>query len=219
MFPLSDVIPSRTTPYVTITIIALNALAFLYQLQLDSSAVQLLWQHFGLVPAHFAWTAVLSSMFLHAGWLHLLGNMLYLWIFGDNVEDSLGHGGFALFYVAAGTVAALGQVAMAAGSTLPMIGASGATAGVMGAYLVIYPRSRVLTAVFLLFYFDVIEVPAIFFLGIWFVMELFSGVGSMGVRAMTGGVAVWAHVAGFAAGGLVGLIWRLRHGRSRPYRD
>ena len=219
MFPVSDVIPSKTTPYVTVTLIVLNALAFLYQLQLDSRGVQLLWQLFGLVPAHFSWVTVGTSMFLHAGWLHIIGNMLYLWIFGDNVEDSLGHSGFALFYLGCGTIAALGQVAIAAGSTLPMIGASGAIAGVMGAYFVIYPHSRILTAVFLLFFFDLIEIPAIFFLGIWFVKELFNGVGSLGTRAMTGGVAVWAHVAGFAAGGLVGLAWRLRHAGARPYRD
>ncbi len=218
MFPVSDVIPSRTTPFVTVTIIVLNALVFLYQLQLDSRSVQVLWQLFGLVPAHFSWISVVTSMFLHAGWMHIIGNMLYLWIFGDNVEDSLGHGGFALFYLGCGTIAALGQVAVASGSTLPMIGASGATAGVMGAYFVIYPRSRVLTAVFLLFFFDLIEIPAIFFLGIWFVTQLFNGVGSLGTRSVTGGVAIWAHVAGFVAGGVVGLVWRLRHSRrARSY--
>jgi membrane associated rhomboid family serine protease len=217
MFPVSDVIPSKTTPYITIAIIALNALAFLYQLQLDTRSVQLLWQLFGLVPAYFSWTSLLTSMFLHEGWLHLLGNMLYLWIFGDNVEDSLGHLGFLAFYLFCGAVAALGQVAISPGSTIPMIGASGAIAGVMGAYFVIYPHSRVLTIVFLVFFLDMIEIPAIFFLGIWFVKELFNGVGSLGTSAMTGGVAVWAHVAGFAAGGLIGLLWRARHARRRVY--
>ena len=105
MFPVSDVIPSKTTPYVTIAIIALNALAFLYQLQLDTRSVQLVWQLFGLVPAYFSWTSLLTSMFLHEGWLHLLGNMLYLWIFGDNVEDSLGHVGFLAFYLFCGAAA------------------------------------------------------------------------------------------------------------------
>ena len=107
MFPVSDVIPSRTTPWVTISLIVLNAAAFLYQLQLDRPGVQLLWQLFGVVPAAFSWTAVLTSLFLHAGWMHLLGNMLYLWIFGDNVEDTLGHGRFLLFYLACGAAAAL----------------------------------------------------------------------------------------------------------------
>lgn len=217
MFPVSDVIPSKTTPYVTVSLIALNALVFLYQLQLDSRGVQLVWQLFGLIPAYFSWTTVLTSMFLHEGWLHLLGNMLYLWIFGDNIEDSLGHLGFLLFYLFCGAAAVLGQVAIAPASTLPMIGASGAIAGVMGAYFVIYPHSRVLTIVFLVFFLDMIEIPAIFFLGIWFVKELFNGVGSLGTRSMNGGVAVWAHIAGFAAGGLVGFLWRLRHATRRPY--
>jgi membrane associated rhomboid family serine protease len=156
-------------------------------------------------------------MFLHEGWLHLLGNMLYLWIFGDNVEDSLGHAGFLVFYLFCGAVAALGQVAISPLSTLPLIGASGAIAGVMGAYFVIYPHSRVLTIVFLVFFLDMIEIPAIFFLGIWFVKELFNGVGSLGTSDTLGGVAVWAHIAGFAAGGLVGFICRLRQPVRRTY--
>jgi membrane associated rhomboid family serine protease len=217
MFPVSDVIPSKTTPYVTVSLIVVNALVFLYQLQLDSRGVQLVWQLFGLVPAYFSWMTVLTSMFLHEGWLHLIGNMLYLWIFGDNVEDSLGHVGFLIFYLFCGAVAALGQVAIAPMSTLPMIGASGAIAGVMGAYFVIYPHSRVLTIVFLVFFLDMIEIPAIFFLGIWFVKELFNGVGSLGTSDTLGGVAVWAHIAGFAAGGIVGLMCRLRQPRRQTY--
>ena len=156
-------------------------------------------------------------MFLHEGWLHLLGNMLYLWIFGDNVEDRLGHLGFLVFYLFCGAAAALGQVAISPGSTIPMIGASGAIAGVMGAYFVLYPHSRVLTIVFLVFFLDMIEIPAIFFLGIWFVKELFSGVGSLGTRAMGGGVAVWAHIAGFAAGGLIGFSGGFVDPRGSPY--
>jgi membrane associated rhomboid family serine protease len=217
MFPVSDVIPSKTTPYVTVSLIVVNALVFLYQLQLDSRGVQLVWQLFGLVPAYFSWMTVLTSMFLHEGWLHLIGNMLYLWIFGDNVEDSLGHVGFLIFYLFCGAVAALGQVAIAPMSTLPMIGASGAIAGVMGAYFVIYPHSRVLTIVFLVFFLDMIEIPAIFFLGIWFVKELFNGVGSLGTSDTLGGVAVWAHIAGFAAGGVVGLMCRLRQPSRQTY--
>jgi membrane associated rhomboid family serine protease len=217
MFPVSDVIPSKTTPYVTVSLIVVNALVFLYQLQLDSRGVQLVWQLFGLVPAYFSWMTVLTSMFLHEGWLHLIGNMLYLWIFGDNVEDSLGHAGFLIFYLFCGAVAALGQVAIAPMSTLPMIGASGAIAGVMGAYFVIYPPSRVLTIVFLVFFLDMIEIPAIFFLGIWFVKELFNGVGSLGTSDTLGGVAVWAHIAGFAAGGIVGLMCRLRQPSRQTY--
>jgi membrane associated rhomboid family serine protease len=215
MFPISDVIPSRTPPYVTVALIVLNGLAFLYQLQLDPDQIQVLWQLFGVVPAHFSWLTVFTSMFLHEGLLHLLPNMLYLWIFGDNVEDSLGHMGFLIFYLFCGAAAALGQVALSADAVIPMIGASGAIAGVMGAYFVLYPQSRVLTIVFLVFFLDMIEIPAIFFLGVWFVMQLFTGVGGLGVRSVHGGVAVWAHVVGFVSGALVGVIWRARERAQR----
>jgi len=217
MFPVSDVIPSKTTPYMTVGLIGVNALVFLYELQLSRPELQLFAQIFGVVPAYFSWPTVFTSMFLHEGWLHLLGNMLYLWIFGDNVEDRLGHFGYLLFYLGCGVAAALGQVAVSAGSTIPMIGASGAIAGVMGAYFVLYPHSRVLTVVFLLFFMDMIEIPAIFFLGIWFVKELFSGVGSLGTHSLNGGVAVWAHVVGFAIGALTGLLWRVREPPERTY--
>jgi membrane associated rhomboid family serine protease len=217
MFPISDVIPSRTTPVVTVALMVLNGLVFLYELQLTRPELQLFAQAFGVVPAYFSWGTLLTSMFLHAGWLHLLGNMLYLWIFGDNVEDRLGHVGYLLFYLACGSAAALGQVAVSAGSMIPMIGASGAIAGVMGAYFVLYPHSRVLTVVFLLFFMDIIEIPAIFFLGIWFVKELFSGVGSLGAASLTGGVAFWAHVVGFGVGALTGLFYRVREPRQNRY--
>jgi membrane associated rhomboid family serine protease len=208
MFPLADVIPSRTTPFVTVALIALNAIAFLFELTLSEQDLQLLVQSFGVVPAHFSWMSVLTSMFLHGGWLHFLGNMLYLWIFGDNVEDRLGHGLYVVFYVFCGAAAALGQAAIQPYSLVPMIGASGAIAGVMGAYFVLYPQSRVLTAVIIIFYLDIIEIPAIFFLGIWFLMQFFSGVGSLGADAAAGGVAFGAHVVGFIAGALLGLIRR-----------
>jgi len=217
MFPVSDVIPSKTTPFVTVGLIALNAVVFLYELQLTRPELQLFAELYGVVPADFSWSSVLTSMFLHEGWLHLFGNMLYLWIFGDNVEDRLGHVGYLVFYVACGAAAALGQVAVSANSIIPMIGASGAIAGVMGAYFVLYPHSRVLTVVFLIFFMDMIEIPAIFFLGIWFVKELFSGVGSLGASAVNGGVAVWAHVVGFAVGALTGLFWRVREPTRTTY--
>jgi len=208
MFPVSDVIPSRTTPYVTITIIALNAVAFLYELQFSEEGLQVFVMSFGIVPAAFSWMSVLTSMFLHGGWLHFLGNMLYLWIFGDNVEDRLGHGLFVVFYLLCGTVAALGQVFTQPYSSVPMIGASGAIAGVMGAYFVLFPYSRVLTAIFVLFFMDLVEIPAIFFLGIWFLMQFFSGIGSLGADAAQGGVAFWAHIGGFVTGAATGVIWR-----------
>ncbi|MFL6280008.1 MAG: rhomboid family intramembrane serine protease [Vicinamibacterales bacterium] len=217
MFPVSDVIPSKTTPVVTVGLIILNAVVFLYELQLSRPELQVFVQIFGVVPVDFTWASLITSMFLHEGWMHLFGNMLYLWIFGDNVEDQLGHFGFLIFYLAAGSAAALGQVLVSAGSTIPMIGASGAIAGVMGAYFVLYPHSRVLTVVFLLFFMDMVEIPAIFFLGIWFIKELFSGVGTLGARALNGGVAFWAHVVGFAVGALVGLFWRVRNPPQRSY--
>jgi membrane associated rhomboid family serine protease len=210
MFPVSDVIPSRTTPVVTIAIIILNAIAFLFELTLSDRELDEFVHTFGVVPAYFSWMAVLTSMFLHGGWLHFLGNMLYLWIFGDNVEDRLGHVRYLVFYLFCGAIAALGQSITNPYSTVPMVGASGAIAGVMGAYFVLYPHSRVLTAVFIFFYLDLVEVPAIFFLGIWFFMQLFSGVGSIGADAASGGVAFWAHVGGFVAGAGLGALVRLR---------
>ncbi len=216
MFPLSDVIPSRTTPVVTIALIALNALAFLFEVTLSERELQVLVQAYGVVPADLTWPSLFTSMFLHGGWLHFLGNMLYLWIFGDNVEDHLGHGRYLLFYLFCGAAAALGQTAIQPYSEVPMIGASGAIAGVMGAYFVLFPHSRVLTGVFLFFFFDIIEIPAIFFLGIWFLMQFFSGVGSIGADAAQGGVAFWAHIAGFAVGALGGVLWRGRESRRPP---
>lgn len=217
MFPLSDVIPSRTTPFVTVGLIVLNALAFLYELQLPDRELQLFIREYGVVPIDVSPVAVITSMFLHGGWLHFGGNMLYLWIFGDNVEDRLGHVGFLGFYLLCGTVAAGGQIAMSPLSQVPMVGASGAIAGVMGAYFILYPHSRVLTAVFLVFFLELIEIPALFFLGIWFLMQLFSGVGSIGAHAAQGGVAFWAHIAGFVTGVAVAILQRLRERTRRPY--
>ena len=216
MFPISDVIPSRTTPYVTIGLIALNALAFLYELRLSDSELDHLARAAGVVPAAFSAPDILTSMFLHGGWLHFLGNMLYLWIFGDNVEDRFGHGGFLVFYLACGTAAAIAQVTINSASTVPLIGASGAIAGVMGAYFVLFPQSRVLAGVFIIFIMDVIEIPAIFFLGVWFLMQLFSGVGSL-VETAEGGIAFFAHIGGFAAGALAGAVARFRAKARRDY--
>jgi membrane associated rhomboid family serine protease len=211
MFPVSDVIPSRTTPYITVTIILLNTLAFLFEWQLSDRELEAFLLQYGAVPAYLSLPSILTSMFLHSGWLHFGGNMLYLWIFGDNVEDRFGHGRFLLFYLFCGAIAVFGQVAMTPYSLVPMIGASGAIAGVMGAYFVLYPHSRVLTAVFIFFFLDLVEIPAIFFLGIWFLMQLFSGVGSIGGSASTGGgVAFWAHIFGFLTGLGFGLLGRRR---------
>ena len=217
MFPVSDVIPSRTTPYVTIGIILLNTFAFLFEWQMSDRELQLFLLEYGAVPAYLSLPSILTSMFLHSGWLHFGGNMLYLWIFGKNVEDAFGRVRYLVFYLLCGIVAAFGQIAMNPQSTLPTIGASGAIAGVMGAYFVLYPHSRVLTAVFILFFLDLVEIPAIFFLGIWFFMQLFSGVGSIGASSAGGGVAFWAHIAGFLTGLTVGLFQRWRDSTRPQY--
>ena len=210
MFPVSDVIPSRTRPLVTIALIAVNALVFLYELQLDRQQMYRLAHTWGSVPADFSWPPAFTSLFLHDGWIHFGGNMLYLWIFGDNVEDVLGHAGYLLFYLGAGALAAVAHAALHPASAVPLVGASGAVAAVMGVYFVLYPRSQVLTAVFLLFYLDVIEVPAIFFLGMWVVMQVFSGLASSSVQPLEAGIAIAAHAAGFGAGALIGVLVRRR---------
>jgi membrane associated rhomboid family serine protease len=211
MIPLRDVIPSRTTPYITITLIGLNVLAWFYELALPRDVLPLFLQVYGVVPADFTAPSLITSMFLHGSWMHIIGNMLYLWIFGDNIEDQFGHGRFLVFYLLSGIAAALGQVAMNPESTLPTIGASGAVAGVMGAYIVLYPQSRVLTLIPLWFYFEMIEVPAIFLLGVWFLMQLFSA-GAIAVTASSesGGIAFMAHVVGFVAGVAGVFVFRRR---------
>jgi membrane associated rhomboid family serine protease len=205
VIPIRDVIPSRTTPVVTVLIIAINAVVFLYQQTLSEPELLRFVHSYALVPVAFSIPAVLTSMFMHGGWMHFLGNMLFLWIFGDNVEDRVGHGRFVLFYLLCGAAAALAQVWMSPASRVPMVGASGAIAGVMGAYFVMFPHSRVLTLIPIFFFIELVEVPAIFFLGIWFLLQFLSGVTSLGApRAQdVGGVAFWAHVAGFVAG----VIW------------
>jgi len=200
---------------VTTGLIAINALVFVYQWSLGPEDGTRFIFDWGLIPALFSWLNVLTSMFLHGGFLHAGGNMLYLWIFGDNVEDRLGHARFVAFYLLCGVAAALAQAFISPSSRVPMVGASGAIAGVMGAYFVMYPHSRIVTLIPFIF-FQVVEVPAIFFLGIWFLMQFISGVGSIAqVEAGTGGVAFWAHVAGFVAGVIGGLVLR-RPERQRP---
>jgi len=212
MIPLRDVIPSRTTPYITLTIIVLNALAWLFEVSLDPRDLNQFLTVYGVVPAAFSAPTLITSMFLHGGWMHIIGNMWYLWIFGDNVEDRLGHGRFIVFYLVCGIAAALGQVIMDPGSTLPTIGASGAIAGVMGAYFVLYPQSRVLTLIPLIIIWEVIELPAYVLLGFWFLLQLFSA-GSIAVTASShgsGGVAFAAHVAGFLVGMAGVFVFRKR---------
>jgi membrane associated rhomboid family serine protease len=214
MIPLRDVIPSQTTPYITVTIILLNAAAWVFELSLPSDLLPVFLQVYGVVPARLHAVTLVTSMFLHGSWMHVIGNMWYLWIFGDNVEDRVGHGRFIFFYLLCGIAASIGQILIAPDSRLPTIGASGAIAGVMGAYFVLYPRSRVLTLIPLVIFWEVIEVPAIMLLGFWFLMQLFSA-GAIAVTSSTGGggVAFMAHVAGFLCG--VGGIFLFRQ-RQRP---
>ena len=215
MIPLRDVIPSRTTPYITITIIALNAAAWLFELSLPHESLNAFLSVYGVVPARFAPATLITSMFLHGSWSHVLGNMWYLWIFGDNVEDRVGHGRFILFYLLCGIAAALGQVAVDPISTLPTIGASGAIAGVMGAYFVLYPHSRVLTLIPWIF-LQIVELPATVLLGFWFVMQLFSaGTIAMTTTSQAGGVAFAAHIVGFLAG--VGGVFVFRKRALDPW--
>jgi membrane associated rhomboid family serine protease len=215
LIPLRDVIPSRTTPGVTITLIVLNVLIYLLGLMLTEQARDAMIYTFGLVPAFFSVINVFTSMFVHGGFAHLAGNMLFLWIFGDNVEDRLGHGRFLSFYLMCGVVAALAQTMLNANSLVPMVGASGAIAGVMGAYLVLYPHSRVL----MLFPFPPIlfELPALFFLVMWFLVQFLNGVNQLPIferNAISGGVAFWAHVMGFVSG-LVLVVFMRRPERSK----
>jgi membrane associated rhomboid family serine protease len=206
MLPLRGVTPSRTTPYITVTIIVLNALAWLAEVSMPRDVLPVFLDVYGVVPGDFHASTLVTSMFLHGSWSHILGNMWYLWIFGANVEDRVGHGRFIVFYLLCGIAAAIGQIAIDPSSMLPTIGASGAIAGVMGAYLVLYPQGRVITLVTLLVFWEVIEVPAIVLLGFWFLMQLFSA-GAIAVTASTtgGGVAFAAHVAGFLTG-MIGVF-------------
>jgi len=206
VIPLRDVIPSRTTPYITITIIVLNALAWLFELSLPHDVLNEFLTVYGVVPAYFSAPTLITSMFLHGSWSHVIGNMWYLWIFGDNVEDRVGHGRFIIFYLLCGIAAGLGQVFMDPSSMLPTIGASGAIAGVMGAYFILYPQSRVLTLIPFI-WLQIVELPAVVLLGFWFLMQLFSA-GTIAMTAAShgsGGVAFAAHVAGFVMG-LIGVF-------------
>jgi len=200
MIPLRDVIPSRGTPFVTVTIIALNGLAWIYELTLPGDALEPFLRNWGVVPGALVPATFLSSMFLHGSWMHVIGNMWSLWIFGDNVEDRLGHNRFLVFYLLCGLGAGYGHVLAESSSIIPTIGASGAIAGVMGAYFVLYPHSRVLTLIPLIIYWEIVELPAILVLGFWFVLQLLSGTMAAVDVGKGGGIAFMAHVAGFGLG-------------------
>jgi membrane associated rhomboid family serine protease len=217
MFPVSDVIPSRAKPVATIALIASIIGAFIYESNLFEQELRALIRQFGVVPAAFTWPALACGLFLHISWLHVGANALYLWLFGCNIEDVVGRGRFLIFYLVCGVAAALGHVAAHPLSTLPLVGASGAVAGVLGAYLVMFPGSRVLTAFFPIVLFDLIEVPAAFYVGLWFLLQLFSGLGSIAPEATHGAQALLPNVVGFATGALCGVFSRARGAALKEY--
>jgi membrane associated rhomboid family serine protease len=203
MIPLRDTQPSYSKPVVTILLIVINTMAFLFEVSLDPFSRNHLIAVFGIVPDRIGmnYSALLTSMFLHGGWMHLIGNMWFLWIFGDNIEDILGHWKYLIFYLACGLAAGLSHVLLNPASRVPTIGASGAIAGVMGAYLIKFPHARVLTLVPIFLFLTTFELPAYVILMYWFVIQFFSGLGSIAYSHLTSeGVAWFAHVGGFLAG-------------------
>ncbi len=225
MFPLRDNIPSKGFPFVNYLLIIVNIFVFVKEIQLARvGALEAFIFKEGLVPQVFLTAPVthisnlFTHMFLHGGWGHVLGNMWFLHIFGDNVEERLGHVRYFIYYLLMGLGAAAAQMYMHPGATMPMIGASGAIAGVLGGYFILFPGARVLTFFIFVIFIKFIEIPAFFFLGLWFLMQAFNGVGSIATQAVrgdTGGVAWWAHAGGFAAGILFINFFR----RSLPSRQ
>ncbi len=220
MLPLKDNNPRRSFPIVNFTIIAINIGVFLYELSLGRHVRQF-FLSYGFIPfelTHFRtiygtvpfYLKILTSMFVHGGWMHIIGNMLYLWIFGDNVEDVFGHASYMFFYLISGLFAVISQTLIHANSHIPNIGASGAISGVLGAYFVFFPKAKVLTLVpdllFLGFFYRLMYIPAYIIIGIWFVLQLLSGLASLSV---SGGIAFFAHVGGFLTGFIVAHIYIL----------
>ena len=212
MIPLRDTIPSTRRPIVNHAIIVANLAVFLYEVSLGRDLESFIFTH-GLVPRDFMVRTLVTSMFLHGGWFHVLANMLYLWIFGDNVEDRLGHLRYAVFYLLCGMAAGVAQARPSPHSNVPMVGASGAIAGVTGAYLLFFPRARIVTLVPIFIFLRVVEVPAFVFLLFWFAMQLLAGLEALGGQRM-GGVAFWAHVGGFVSGMILGPLLALRPRRA-----
>jgi membrane associated rhomboid family serine protease len=215
MFPIRDHNPSEKTPFVTYALIAVNVLIFLsYWPGADARDINAIFASYAMVPARISqgtdWATLVTSMFLHGGWMHLAGNMLFLWIFGDNLEEELGHARFLGFYLLAGLLAGVAHVISAPVSPVPTVGASGAIAGVMGAYLLMFPKARVDVLFIFIVFFKIFPVPAWVMLGIWFGLQLLNGVG---VDPAAGGVAYWAHAGGFIVGlALIAPLWLARGG-------
>jgi membrane associated rhomboid family serine protease len=220
MIPLHDDNPTRHIPVVTIGLITLNVLVFLYELSLPGKeAINAFFASYALTPANLTgsprlpdYATVATSMFLHGGWMHLIGNMWFLWIFGNNIEDSVGRAKFVFFYLLCGAAAAGAQIAINPSSTTPMVGASGAVSGVLGAYLLLFPSARVLVLIPIWIFWRIFYVPAWLMLVIWFGLQLLSGLAVLGVN-LTGGIAFWAHIGGFVAGMVLILPFKKRRVR------
>jgi membrane associated rhomboid family serine protease len=227
VIPLKDMTPRRSFPVVTLLLILINVLVFIHQISLSPMAGQAFIRSYGLVPAKIslalaghrytmeqALLPLFTCMFLHGGFLHIIGNMWFLWIFGGNVEDRLGRAPYLFFYLAAGIGSGISQTLFSWGSRVPSIGASGAISGVLGAYIVFFPGSQILTLVPLLIIFFTWRLPAVIFIGLWFGVQFLSGISSLGSQSM-GGVAWWAHVGGFLFGVVVALMVRAAGGQTR----
>ena len=238
VFPVSDSdLVTRRRPFVNLTMIGLCAAVFIYELVIGDAGRLIFFYQFGVIPAELAhgisfdslvtpqgtfditspvpeWATMFSSMFIHGDWMHFAANMLYLWVFGDNIEDRFGHLKYLVFYLLAGVAAVWLQIAINTQSEIPTIGASGAIAGVLGAYLLFFPGSRIRTIV-IFFFITFVRIPAVFLLGFWILLQFFGGVGSLGPSAQTGGVAYWAHIWGFVFGIIIALFYRIVTHRPR----
>lgn len=229
MFPLTDTIRSRSVPVVTWSLIALNTLVFFYEITLPPFALQQFFETWGFVPRRLltgdwfqAGITLLTSMFLHGGWFHLISNMWTLYIFGDNVEDRMGPGRYLAFYLLSGVTAALIQALTDPASPVPLVGASGAISGVLGAYFLFYPTAGVLTWVPLFFFYGYyVEIPAVVYLGLWFISQFYSGLFALALPrgAAAGGVAWWAHIGGFVFGLLTARLFAPKEREPRWYPD
>lgn len=219
MFPLYDENPTRTTPYLTYGLIGVNILVFLHEVSLSSQELEQFFRMYAVIPQELTtnlaqeWTTLFTSQFLHGGWWHLISNMVFLWVFGNNVEDRMGHLKYLIFYLSCGALAALCQWFISMNSSIPSLGASGAIAGVLGAYVIRFPQSRILTLAFLGFFVTTIRIPAIILIGIFVIQNVISGLASLQAAANmsveTGGVAYWAHIGGFAFGIILAPLFGL----------
>jgi len=224
VIPLRDINPTRSRPYIAYALMGLNIAIFLYQISLNSSELEAFIKNYAVIPNDITaslageelidrevpvWLTLFSSQFLHGGLLHLGGNMLYLWVFGNNIEDVLGHVRFVIFYLSCGALAAVAQWLFSMDSQVPLLGASGAIAAIMGAYVLRFPKAEILTLLPIFIFFTVVRIPAVFFLGFWFVIQAFSGVVALEMANEGGGVAYWAHAGGFIFGALLGPLMGL----------